>query len=348
MPTAFEDYVNTELPKRLAIATAVLNNYARFTGTGKQVEARTPAQVLADIAALDQATADTLYAALVHYHSQMGVPGIPGEPGDQGDPGPPGPAGIIGATGATGSAGAVGATGPAGVSGPPGYEGEQGEPGPPIPGPTGAVGATGSTGAQGATGAAGAAGAIGPPGWDGDEGEAGLSIPGPTGPPGVAGVMGPPGQDGQDGETLILAPTSPDPLLWTSSPANDHSVSGVRVGLTAGAALVWGNFCCIGNDGKMELADADDEDGVTNNARCVAFCLETIAENAIGLFLLHGFIRDDTYNWTPGAKVYLDTTNGAATATAPSATDDCIVVLGIALSADVLYFNPQLVIVEHT
>jgi hypothetical protein len=49
MPTAFEDYVNTELPKRLAIATAVLNNYTRFTGTGKQVEARTPAQVLADI-----------------------------------------------------------------------------------------------------------------------------------------------------------------------------------------------------------------------------------------------------------------------------------------------------------
>ena len=66
MPTAFEDYVNTELPKRLAIAIAVLNNYARFTGTGKQVEARTPAQVLADIGALDQATADTLYAALVH------------------------------------------------------------------------------------------------------------------------------------------------------------------------------------------------------------------------------------------------------------------------------------------
>lgn len=49
--TAFEDYVNTELPKRLAIATAVANSYARFTGTGKQVEARTPAQVLADIVA---------------------------------------------------------------------------------------------------------------------------------------------------------------------------------------------------------------------------------------------------------------------------------------------------------
>src|SRR3990172_7608729 len=49
MPTAFEDYVNTELPKRLAIATAVVNAFVRFTGIGKQVEARTPAQVLADI-----------------------------------------------------------------------------------------------------------------------------------------------------------------------------------------------------------------------------------------------------------------------------------------------------------
>jgi hypothetical protein len=33
---------------------------------------------------------------------------------------------------------------------------------------------------------------------------------------------------------------------------------------------------------------------------------------------------------------------------APTGTDDVIQILGIALAADVIYFNPQLVQVEHT
>lgn len=48
--TAFEDFVNTELPLR--VNTAVLptaNNYPRFTGVGRAVEERTPAQVASSI-----------------------------------------------------------------------------------------------------------------------------------------------------------------------------------------------------------------------------------------------------------------------------------------------------------
>lgn len=55
--TAFQDFVNTELPLRTNIAgLPTANRYTRFTGVGRGVEGRTPAEVLADIGA----------AALVH------------------------------------------------------------------------------------------------------------------------------------------------------------------------------------------------------------------------------------------------------------------------------------------
>ena len=58
--TAFEDFVNTELPLRTNItALPTASRYARFTGVGRAVEERTPAQVLSDIAAAALAHAST-------------------------------------------------------------------------------------------------------------------------------------------------------------------------------------------------------------------------------------------------------------------------------------------------
>jgi hypothetical protein len=48
----FEDFVNTELPLRVAISSLPsATNFPRFTGVGRLVESRTPAQVLSDIGA---------------------------------------------------------------------------------------------------------------------------------------------------------------------------------------------------------------------------------------------------------------------------------------------------------
>lgn len=135
-------------------------------------------------------------------------------------------------------------------------------------------------------------------------------------------------------------------LLIDPTPSSDHTANGLKTTLTAGTALVFGDACYIGADSKMEKCDADAE----ATSRCVALCLETIAENATGTFLIFcGFARDDTWNWTIGGGVYLSTTAGALTQTAPSGTDDCIVIVGVALTADILYFNPSIqAIVEHT
>lgn len=54
------------------------------------------------------------------------------------------------------------------------------------------------------------------------------------------------------------------------------------------------------------------------------------------------WVRNDAWNWTVGGVLYLDTaTPGGMTQTVPSGTDDVVKILGYAVSADVIYFNPE-------
>lgn len=64
--------------------------------------------------------------------------------------------------------------------------------------------------------------------------------------------------------------------------------------------------------------------------------------------LLRGFARNDAWAWTVGGKIYVDTTAGGLTQTAPSGTDDVIRVVGTAVNADVIYFNPSEDWITHT
>lgn len=136
-------------------------------------------------------------------------------------------------------------------------------------------------------------------------------------------------------------------IQLSSSPTSDHTANGNIVTLTAGTALVFGDLCYMGSDGKMEKGDAD----AVATSFCWAMALATISENATGLFALAGsFIRDDTWNWTSiGQPVYLSTTTGGLSQTDPNTlgTDDVIQIIGIAVSADVIYFYPQLLQVIH-
>ena len=54
-----------------------------------------------------------------------------------------------------------------------------------------------------------------------------------------------------------------------------------------------------------------------------------------------GYIRDDTWAWTIGAPLYISVTPGNATATAVSGNADIKRIIGHAMSADVIYFNPS-------
>lgn len=143
-----------------------------------------------------------------------------------------------------------------------------------------------------------------------------------------------------DGTNYYQKPT--ENLQAVSALASDHTWSGLTTVLTAGAALAIGNLCYVGSDGKMELIDAN----AAATMPGVAIATGTIVEDATGVFLLRGFMRDDTWNWTVGGILYGSATAGGMTNTAPSGSGDQVQVIGVAVSADIIHFNPSLTLVE--
>lgn len=141
---------------------------------------------------------------------------------------------------------------------------------------------------------------------------------------------------------------------WTSSAATgggsfsislaDHAFSGITSTLTAGENLAITDVCYRKSDGKMWKADAS----AIATSSAIAIALGTINADATGSFGMIGYFRDDSaYNWTVGGLLYLSETAGAIVQTAPVTTASVTQVLGVAMTADIIYFNPSLVQVEH-
>jgi len=126
------------------------------------------------------------------------------------------------------------------------------------------------------------------------------------------------------------------------APASDDNASGIKAALTAGEILAFGETCYLKSDGKLWKSDAD----ASTTMPVMAMAIAAISADASGYFLLHGFVRNDSWAWTVGGLIYASTTSGALTQTAPSGTGDQVQVVGIATHADRMYFNPQLVTVE--
>jgi len=137
----------------------------------------------------------------------------------------------------------------------------------------------------------------------------------------------------------------PTNFLISSFPSADLTSSGIKITLTANENQTAGDACFINSSGKAQIGDAD----AIATASCVALCIEDVVTNATGTYLLHGFFRKNSWNWTVGGTIYLSTTGtttNTLTHTAPSGTDDVIQVLGMAVHADCIYFKPELTQVE--
>lgn len=123
-----------------------------------------------------------------------------------------------------------------------------------------------------------------------------------------------------------------------SEPDTNGTAEGVITTLTAGASLVAGDVCYMNSSGKMVKADADG----TSTYPAWAMCLETLSTDGTGKFLLQGFYRNDSFaTMTVGAVLYLSTTAGGVTTTAPTASGNKVQVLGRCTHADRIYFNPS-------
>lgn len=130
--------------------------------------------------------------------------------------------------------------------------------------------------------------------------------------------------------------------IVTAAPGLDHTAYGMKIVLTAGADLNFGDVGYIKSDGKVGLIDAD---AITSMTGLVMCCDASIANNASGNFLLMGVARDDTWNWTVGGIIYgtvTGTTGNTLSQTAPTGTDDVVQIMGVATHADRMIFSPQL------
>jgi len=105
------------------------------------------------------------------------------------------------------------------------------------------------------------------------------------------------------------------------------------------ASTVFGSVLYQAADFHFERADAD----ATTTSPVFALALE--AGTGSKKVLLRGQVCNTAWNWSAG-KVYLSTTTGGITQTRPSGSGDQVQVLGWALSADTLFFDPVTLVVE--
>jgi len=134
----------------------------------------------------------------------------------------------------------------------------------------------------------------------------------------------------------------------TAVPGSDHIASGIKIVLTAHDTQAFGDIAFINSDGEAALADAD---AIASSSAFVMCADASISADASGNYLLLGVARDDTWAWTVGGLIYLTvtgTTGNTLSQTAPTGTDDVVQIVGVATHADRMFFNPQLVQVEHT
>lgn len=123
----------------------------------------------------------------------------------------------------------------------------------------------------------------------------------------------------------------------------DGKYSGICIAGTAGTTLAFGDLVYLAvADSRWELTDADAT--ATAGTPLLGMCvLAAAADGNATKILLHGNIRADAKfpTLTVGAPAYVGETAGAIQTAIPTGADNVIRVVGRALTADELYFNPS-------
>jgi hypothetical protein len=144
--------------------------------------------------------------------------------------------------------------------------------------------------------------------------------------------------------------------LYAQKFAMDISIDGIAAGDYSGITglVKVGDGADVGAYDLVHISDEANEVQISDasaiaTSRVVGInpVNSAISDNSEGIILFHGVVRNDSWSWNPGATLYLSETAGAITETAPTTTDACVVPIGIALEADMIYFNPTQTIIEH-
>ena len=116
-----------------------------------------------------------------------------------------------------------------------------------------------------------------------------------------------------------------------AEPATDDTYQGqVITGRNAGATIAQWESVYLSNSGTWLLADANG----SGTYPCRGLAVAAYTNGNAAVVLDNGVARNDAWNWTIGGDVYLSTTAGGLTQTAPSTSGDKVQKIGYALSVD--------------
>lgn len=132
----------------------------------------------------------------------------------------------------------------------------------------------------------------------------------------------------------------------------DGTWSGITITGTSGYTQAFGDLVYLDpTDSRWEAADANAASGADGDARgMLAMVVVAGTDGNSCTLLLQGVIRADAKfaTFTVNNPLYVSETAGAITQTQPTTTDVVIRVLGAALTADSIYFDPDKTWITHT
>lgn len=132
----------------------------------------------------------------------------------------------------------------------------------------------------------------------------------------------------------------------------DGKYTGITITATAGYTQAFGDLVYLDpTDSRWEATDANSAAGADGDARGIlGIVVSAGTDGNACTILLHGVVRADAKfpSFTINNPIYVSETSGLVTQTQPTTTDVVIRVVGSALTADEMYFNPSYDYITHT
>lgn len=135
-----------------------------------------------------------------------------------------------------------------------------------------------------------------------------------------------------------------DNTIIDGLPNTDHNYTGHATNtFSSGYSASAMDLVFLGSGGKWLEVDSDT---VTNCNGLLGIAMEAKNNTEPMLVVLPGsFVRDDNWDWTVGATLYAGGTDGTTVGgmqeTIPTVGDGVVKVVGFAVTADVIFFNPS-------
>jgi hypothetical protein len=120
-----------------------------------------------------------------------------------------------------------------------------------------------------------------------------------------------------------------------TAPGTSGDATGVIFSFTAGATLAVGDVVYMGTGGKVLLATAD----AATSMPALGICTSTGTDTNPVDVMVQGVMKLTGWSFTIGNDIFISTTAGDVTATAPSGTGDTVQKVGVATASDAAYFN---------